>query len=221
MKLSFRKSKTQTIIDEDMLIDGDWSVVKKAIKHSSGATLNAAFSDDLKRQHSTVLHAVVAHYPPIDVVERIVKLQPKSIYAEDNDSRLPVHVAILNKADHEVVNFLLDQSSCGPDGMKCSAAFHQDKNGESPLHLACKWSPGFYDIDQDEVIGHIISIAPGSLLLEDIDSLTPLEVAFETDCCNAIVFKLHQKSNIVRLYEQKRTCNGGTPRRSSSVAEIA
>lgn len=91
---------------------------------------------DVDDERRTILHVLVAHQPPLDLVERLDRLVPSMTAAIDSDLATPLHVAVACDASHDVVRYLVEA--------RPGAASRRDANGKTPLMRwgAAPWREG-------------------------------------------------------------------------------
>lgn len=67
----------------------------------------ASYVDD--ESNETPLHHIVSAHPPADVVEKILRLAPKTVMVVSKNGSLPLHCALRNNASVSVISLLLDK----------------------------------------------------------------------------------------------------------------
>jgi len=215
-------------ITRETLQQKEWKRVRKILKRQG---INNSFDEDLlpiemnnkvKKGNGNILHQVLQYDPPLQVLKQIVGLLERehedfSFLLEETDeelnkSRLPLHVAIAYGSSFDVIDFLVD---CCP-----ISAYYKDKNGQSPLHLACsnnnnnahataaqalKKDCFDCELQQEQIISKLISAAPDFLLREDSFRMTPKEIAIRSGCCSdRIVSMLNELTLKQREFVRER-----------------
>lgn len=186
---SHKKSKKQqqqvvVLTSVDFLEDPNFSWDRVNVAKCNPLVCNKCGSN-----HS-LLHSILKYDPPSQVIETALKKSTSVLYEADCEGRLPIHIAVMHKADHSVVRTLIKFAKEGSKRM-CS---HQDSvHGKIPLHMAIEsYDPQFYDLNQELVIQELFYAVPESVLIEDNDGNIPLEVAFLMDCNKTLLYKLQQ-----------------------------
>lgn len=125
-------------------------------------------------QHSHLLHVACKFNAPLYIVEKIFTNEPDSIFEVCNLQQSPLHVALSNNNETDVIKFLLANNK--------RAAQTQDSKGRAPIHLVfCheKWE----DVSSTEVREMILLLcaaAPTSPMLEDSEGKNAVEYALES-----------------------------------------
>mmetsp|Transcript_18172 Transcript_18172/g.39281 ORF Transcript_18172/g.39281 Transcript_18172/m.39281 type:complete len:169 (+) Transcript_18172:494-1000(+) len=152
----------------------------------------------------TLLHAIVRHNPPNEVLTNMIKLYPKALEAADCLGRMPLHIAAGSGANTWVMKFLVLAFP--------QACNIQDEDGRTPLHLACDSSCELFEDDEQnprgppdfKVVRTLLKGSPEAVTLEDIDEMNALEYAIMSDAPIEVV-KLLQKAT--QNQAKKRTFN--------------
>ncbi|EJK45984.1 hypothetical protein THAOC_35372 [Thalassiosira oceanica] len=109
----------------------NWYALAYALKNHT--LLFAAFARLLARTDElngmTILHAVLRHDPPAEIVKALLDLVPEQAAHSDCLGRLPLHVAAGCRCSPRAVRLLVDRH---PD-----ACLARDADGKTPLILAC------------------------------------------------------------------------------------
>ena len=135
----------------------------------------------------TVLHAIVRHKPPLDIVDNIIKRCPGMPASRDGLGRTPLHVAAGSKASSLLLKFI---ASAYPAA--CDA---QDEEGKTPLHFICDTSFVLVADDDDhlslsstsqeapkyEAVVALLSESLNAATVEDSEEMTALEHAIMCD----------------------------------------
>jgi len=155
----------------------------------------------------TFLHACVRHNPPHHIVKILLALVPEAPSCVDCLQRTPLHVAAGTRARLPVIELLAEAypTACGI----------RDKDGKTPLHLACDASCELFEGDARsvreppcyEVIQTLLQASPSSVPVEDHEGMSALEYAIFSDASMSVV-KLLQ-------YATKKQCE--TRRESGSA----
>ena len=74
------------------------------------------------------LHLMCFKDPPIDIMQKLISLIPKSVMIPDKEGDLPLHFACLSDSSFEVIKLLVDAH---PEGRNT-----QGELGNTPLHCA-------------------------------------------------------------------------------------
>ena len=81
------------------------------------------------------LHLIYFKDPPIDIMQKLMSLNPKSVMIPDKEGDLPLHFACLSDSSFEVIKLLVD--AC-PEGRNIVGEL-----GNAPLH--CVLLQEYYD----------------------------------------------------------------------------
>ena len=134
----------------------------------------------------TLLHHVCQYKPPHFLVNYLVAKSPNSCLQIDCKGRLPLHVAIMNRASNRVIMILLSENK--------AAASKSTKEGKYPLHLlfescsedtsSCKENVTCTKQcmkDLDLSFRYICKVAPETVVIEDEEGINPIEYAIENE----------------------------------------
>lgn len=127
---------------------------------------------------NSVLHYVCKFRPPLYIIKRLHKANPKNVFEKDDKERFALHIACKHGCCPEVIKYLVKKN---PDAAKKS-----DKKYRTPIHLACKSYVKKSDRDWDtannrliKVVQEVMDVAPLSATREDSKGKTALEYATE------------------------------------------
>ena len=146
----------------------------------------------------TLLHACVRYDPPIRVLDKMIKLYPRALTAEDCLGRTPLHVAAGSGASPMVLELLT---------MNYPQAFNvQDEDGKTPLHLACNTTCTLFDDGQCshrgplniDTVRVLLSGSLDAVTLEDADEMNAVEYAIVSDAPMKVVTLLQRATQRVR-----------------------
>ena len=132
----------------------------------------------------TLLHAVVRHDPPLNIVAKIIDICPDLLTATDCLGRTALHVAAGMGASSSLIYLIAH--SCP------SSCIAQDEDGKTPLHFACDSSCELFEdssssslsrssIPDHESIRDLLSVSIHAATMEDVDEMNPLEYAILSD----------------------------------------
>ena len=165
-----------------LVVSQDWETFRSDLLSRPAlfgdVTVAVASSSELNGM--TLLHAVVRHNPPLDVVAQMIRLCPDMPAAKDCLDRTPLHVAAGSKASASLLKLLAH--AC-PDA--CDA---QDQEGKTPLHIVCDSSCVLFEDDLNEngtlrqppnhdAVAALLSYSLHVVTLEDDEDMSPLEHA--------------------------------------------
>jgi len=173
----------------------------------------------------TLLHTCLYHNPPLDVVVKMIKMFPdrtSALRVQDCMGRTPLHIATACDADPMVIKLL-----GSADPTTCSIL---DKDGRSPLHLACDSSCNILD-DPDTrsqqrerkapsygAVRALLSESLGPALIEDEDGTSALEYAIISDASIEIVNLLQKAAMGSRQEIERQRLN--KKRRISDLSDV-
>lgn len=145
---------------------------------------------------NSVLHYVCKFRPPLYIIKRLHKANPKNVFEKDDKERFALHIACKHGCCPEVIKYLVKKN---PDAAKKS-----DKKYRTPIHLACKSYVQKSDKEWDtanhsliKVAQDLIDAAPFSATREDNKGNTALEYAIESKLSLLVI----------RFLEQQYKCN--------------
>ena len=132
----------------------------------------------------TLLHAVVRHDPPLNIVAKIIDICPRLLNDTDCLGRTALHVAAGMGASSSLIYLIAH--SCP------SSCIAQDEDGKTPLHFACDSSCELFEdssssslsrssIPDHESIRDLLSVSIHAATMEDVDEMNPLEYAILSD----------------------------------------
>jgi len=163
----------------------DWSQVRNFIQTDRG-TKTCKKSDT---SGLSVLGMALGFHTPIDIVIKMLEIDPKASLKWDMFHAVPLHVACLNGADLEVVNYLLDHDDN-------TSAHCADNDKRVALHHAVEYACKA-ELDEDgneiendgiDVIKSLTSAAPSMIKTNDIHGDTPI------DLCQMVKYEIGDES---------------------------
>ena len=144
------------------------------------------------------MHYACQFNAPLYVIAKLSARFPSQDTADDR-GRYPIHVAVANGCEPDVIQFLIRSNPKHPG--------HQDKSGKTPLHYAGEcYAKSYADIHylpQDynevnrrtlEVVEILVKAAPESANVEDEEEMNPIEYAV-LNSSNITVVKLMQRAS--------------------------
>ena len=157
-----------------MISKGQWSKAEKFID-TYGMSIDLSGGDD------SILHQACRHQPPLDLIKKIVSLRPDLAYLANPDGQVPLHIASQNGVSPDIIDFF-----CAP---KRSTSGVQDLMGRTALHLACE---GYCANNTDasgkstkkaftKTVKTLIRSSPTTINLEDVNGISAVEYALESD----------------------------------------
>mmetsp|Transcript_19798 Transcript_19798/g.23645 ORF Transcript_19798/g.23645 Transcript_19798/m.23645 type:complete len:326 (-) Transcript_19798:148-1125(-) len=205
-----------------MIESEDWSQVRHYIQTDQGSKT----CTKLDTSGLSVLGMALGFHAPIDIVIKMLEIDPNSSLKYDMFHAVPLHVACLNGANLDVVNYLLDHDDN-------TSAHCADSDKRVALHHAVEYACKAATEDEREndgidVIKSLTSAAPTMLKRSDIQGDTPIDlcqmVKYEIEDENhpnnknaEKVYKILREANI-RLYrkEKKQSERKEDPRATKS-----
>lgn len=167
-----------------MIESEDWSQVRHFIQTDQGSkTCKKSDTSGL-----SVLGMALGFHAPIDIVIKMLEIDPKSSLKYDMFHAVPLHVACLNGADLEVVNYLLDHDD--------NASAHcADSDKRVALHHAVEYACKAATEDEREndgidVIKSLTSAAPTMIQNSDIHGDTPV------DLCQMVKYEIGDENHL-------------------------
>lgn len=174
-----------------LLDEKRWDEFEASIKGEESGEFKCT---ECYNSHS-LLHLVCHHQPPLFIVEDLVAKNPKSCLQTDCQGRLPLHVALINRASQRVVKFLLMKHK--------AAASKSTKEGKYPIHLLFEnCNEGISSSKQkiiytkqqikdlDLIFRCICKVAPETLVIEDKEGINPIECAIEKEVDMSIIRRM-------------------------------
>lgn len=168
----------------------------------------------------TILHACIRYNPPPHIVKIILTLVPEVPGCVDCFQRTPLHVAAGTRASLPVIELLAKAYPRACD--------IQDKDGKTPLHLACDCACNLFEGDGDftreppsyEVVYTLLKNSPLSTVpVEDHDGMSALEHAILSDASIEVVNLLQYATGKQCEWQQK--INGLTKKSRLSQDSIS
>lgn len=167
----FRLSKHPNIFK--MIESEEWAQVRNFIPSSQGRKI-CKKSDT---SGLSVLGMALGFHAPLDIVVKLLEIDPSSSLKPDMFRAVPLHVACLNGADLEIVNYLLDHD-------ENSSAFCTDNDKRVALHHAVEYACNFIQDDEAmenendgiDVIKSLATAAPRMIHCYDIHGDTPVDM---------------------------------------------
>lgn len=167
----FRLSKHPNIFK--MIESEEWAQVRSFIPSSQGRKI-CKKSDT---SGLSVLGMALGFLAPLDIVVKLLEIDPSSSLKHDMFRAVPLHVACLNGADLEIVNYLLDHDDN-------SSAFCADNDKRVALHHAVEYACNFIQDDEAmenendgiDVIKSLATAAPRMIHCYDIHGDTPVDM---------------------------------------------
>lgn len=122
------------------------------------------------------IHYAIAHHAPFDLVRWLVKKDCDALQMTTPFThQVPLHIACANGTDFDTIAFLTYK--CG------AAALRTDKDGKTPLHLACS-----VDEPKLEIIEDLTEVGPDAAsVMDKTTGETPLLLALRRGLSHAIV----------------------------------
>lgn len=145
--------------------------------------------------NESIYFACERHEPDLELIDRIISVNPKALETPDRRGWLPIHHGAMANS-YKSTKFLLERY---PEGAKVS----QD-DGFLPLHMAVY----FDDIDL-EVVAMLLDAYPEGAKHKSTDGRTPLHVAVQNSCLDLSVIRLLVSSNPEAV--QETTSKGQLP----------
>ncbi|KAL7525675.1 hypothetical protein ACHAXR_002989 [Thalassiosira sp. AJA248-18] len=159
--------------------DQNWKALGHAMLDNPYAFQSFArtISNSSELNGLTILHACVRFNPPPHLIKILLELVPESPSCVDCLQRSPLHVAVGTRASFPLIKVLADAFPRACD--------IQDEDGKTPLHMACDSACELFEGDGDstrdppsyDVVETLLQSSPLSVLVEDLDDMSPLEHA--------------------------------------------
>lgn len=175
-----------------------WTMVRKYLKTSAGSNEVKSYKSPKGR---SALHLALENNPPIDIVKKLIKIDPYSIRCVDYLGLSTLHVACCSFLPLEVVNFLISEQQRQQG--EASLVILRDRRENTALHHAVKalLDPLYYerldykndssatilcncgDLGQDScytsqilIVGRLVSMEPQLVHMRDRNGCTPVEI---------------------------------------------
>jgi hypothetical protein len=127
----------------------------------------------LKANQQNALHLICEVDPPIDIVERIIRICPVLPSQKDIYGQFPLHTVLAcGVTSWSVVDTLV---SCN-----IYATATCDNTGMTPLMLACR------DMipDDEGIIFSLLAVCPCMINVENANEMSAIDFACMSDCCS-------------------------------------
>lgn len=155
----------------------------------SNSLLSRRSYADEKREN--FLHLACRKHAPLDVLKKLCDIQPMLLVEKNKQGQTALHIAVLVGSAPSIVAYLLNQNP--------TATFVQDNESRTPLHIAClntvddpmiRWA---YAPVMETV--HLLCEAnPRMANEEDVDGMTPVDLALVSGASEDVVSYLRHKS---------------------------
>lgn len=166
-----------------MISKEQWSKAEKFIDNN-GMSIDLAECDD------SILHQACRHQSPLDLIKKIVSLNPELVYLANPDGQVPLHIASQNGASPDIIDFF-----CVP---KRYTSGVQDSMGRTALHLACaSYTDTMVQPTKKaftKTVRTLIQSSPATINVEDIDGINAVEYAIESNV-DLKILRLIQKAS--------------------------
>lgn len=156
----------------------------------------------------TLLHAAVRYNPPLDIIVRMVQLCPNSPSSRDCLHRTPLHVAVGSRASPLLIRLLAHAYPAACDAL--------DKEGKTPLHVACDSSCVLFEEDlyrthtterpSHDTIVTLLSYSLYPVILKDYNGVSPQEYAMSSGASKKTIQLLQSLARDVQLLDNGMTC---------------
>jgi ankyrin repeat protein len=162
----------------------DWKMLRTLIAVSSPDCFRAIASSipsisEPGLNGTTILHAIVRHNPPLDIVGIIIMLCPDMPASRDGLGWTPLHIAACSNASPLLLKFIARAYPAACDA--------QDEEGKTPLHFVCEPCSILSEDDRSskpqeasihhEAVVALLSESMHAATMEDDEEMTPLEHA--------------------------------------------
>ncbi len=124
----------------------------------------------------TLLHLIFRHTTDTDVIMRLCIFHSSCLSTQDNNGWLPLHHAMRHKASPETISHMISRGD--PEHLQMT-----DRNGQTPLHVACRWgeptgtSPSDHFERLQNAIGAVVGKYPHLVRMMDNNGCTVLHLA--------------------------------------------
>ncbi|KAL7529072.1 hypothetical protein ACHAXR_002782 [Thalassiosira sp. AJA248-18] len=207
-----------------MFDDRNWKAFRWAMIGNPYAfqSFARAISKSSELNGLTILHACIRFDPPPRIVKILLELVPETPSCVDCLQRTPLHVAAGTRASFPLIKLLVEAFPRACD--------IQDADGKTPLHLACDSACEIFEGDGNssrdppsyDVVETLIQASPVSVLVEDLDDMSPLEHAIFSDATIQVVRLLQ---DVTRKQHQAQrnmhgSMNSSTPSQASPPGSV-
>jgi ankyrin repeat protein len=139
----------------------------------------------------STLHLLLRTYPPLDLVDSLLRLAPSTVQTPDDFGDYPLHWACRYKASAGVVKMILEAF---PEAVRLKGEY-----GMLPLHHACKYGA------PSEVVEVLTDAFPESVTEQDNNGKLALDYALaEGDLSQEIRFSLSPKT-FREVYQREKS----------------
>jgi len=130
-----------------------------------------------------ILHLACQYQAPLETIELLAKIFPKSVSTPENKDRYPIHIACAKGLKPSVINYLIKSYP--------EAAGVQDEYGKTPLHYVSEsYEENFRIIPANvyrsprnsmaKVVSMLLEKAPESANVEDSSGMNAIEYAIDS-----------------------------------------
>lgn len=155
----------------DMIQCGKWKQLSRALRSKKAVEWIRTQKDD---SNLTCLALALGYQAPIEIIERMIHLDPQLAYEKDNFGETALHVACLNGAPINLVNLLLERHE--------DIAYEVDHDNRVALHHAVEYSCEKEVSDDSthetyvDVMQNLCDAAPDTLYNFDMSGETPIDL---------------------------------------------
>jgi ankyrin repeat protein len=139
-------------------------------------------TDPQIRDGAYPLHMAIVAGAPLAVVEMLIKEADDVLLKANKFGETPLHSALMCRRDSDMVQVLI---GCGPGAVR----LQEKQHGNLPIHTAATAGLSV------NVAKCLIKTWPESIHEKNVDGLTPLEVAAQTNKCSEEVLRLLEISD--------------------------
>lgn len=151
---------------------------------------------------STLLHYVILHDAPLDVISMVVLVYPEYVLKQDQDGKIPLHIALEHGIHWKTIKFLVNRTVKDQVNHSDETSYNtfcfKDSQGKTPLHTFCEsWIRYNYEDDLTKSSIKIFDMLvpdrvnpPIEILYEDFEGMTALEYAIMSEYPVKLIRKL-------------------------------
>ncbi|KAL7523560.1 hypothetical protein ACHAXR_000236, partial [Thalassiosira sp. AJA248-18] len=212
--LSLKDGNALQMLLVTLVEDGNWIHLERALALQLFIDAARSLHKNVALFGANILHIVLRNGPSTDIIGSILQKFPETPSLPDSIGRYPLHIATSAGISSEIVETI---AMAYPQ-----ACMKQDLDGRTPLHFACDASHALYEEEihspdrcrmNINTIICLVSIAPSSVLLEDMYEMNATELAILSNASTKVI-SLLQNESVLEHRKKRGQLKRGTLMRS-------
>lgn len=181
-----------------------WMSLRRALRLKMFVDAARSFHENEALFGANILHIILRNDPPSDMIDCILSKFPETPFLPDSVGRYPLHIASSVGMSSDILETIVMAYP--------KACMKQDLDGRVPLHFACDSDCALYEEDLNstkytplnvDAIRCLVSFAPKSVLIEDMEEMNAIEHAILSHATSDVISLLQHAS--VKEHRKKHT----------------